>query len=91
MSLYDQVDQSCLVNNTENMTIVNVQEAKTHLSALIARAEAGEEIIIARAGRPILKLVPIAAPPRRTFGGMTFDVPDDFDEPLDEEELAAWE
>lgn len=73
------------------MTTVNVQEAKTHLSSLIARAEAGEEIIIARAGRPILKLVPIAEPPRRKFGGMTFQVPDDFDAPLPEEELAAWE
>jgi prevent-host-death family protein len=73
------------------MDVVNVQEAKTHLSALIARAEAGEEIVIARAGRPILKLVPIEGPPPRKFGGMTFDVPDDFDAPLDDEELAAWE
>lgn len=73
------------------MTIVNVQEAKTHLSALIARAEAGEEIVIARAGRPILKLVPIAEPPRRKFGGMAFEVPDDFDSALSEKELAAWE
>lgn len=73
------------------MTVVNVQEAKTHLSALIARAEAGEEIVIARAGRPILKLVPISEPPRRNFGGMAFVVPEGFDAPLDEEELAAWE
>lgn len=72
------------------MTVVNVQEAKTHLSSLIARAEAGEEIAIALAGRPIVKLVPISEPPRRRFGGMTFDVPDDFDAPMDEEELAAW-
>lgn len=73
------------------MTVVDVQEAKRHLAALIARAEAGEEIVIARAGRPIVKLVLIAEPPRRTFGGMTFDVPDDFDAPLDDKELAAWE
>ncbi len=73
------------------MATVTVQEAMTHFSGLIARAEAGEEIIIARAGRPILKLVPIVQPARRTFGGMTFDVPDDFDAPLPEEELAEWE
>lgn len=73
------------------MAVVNVQEAKTQLSALMARAEAGEEIIIARAGRPVLRLVPIGDPPPRTFGGMRFRVPDDFDTPLSDEELAAWE
>ena len=79
-----------VVHGREEVKTVNVQEAKAHLSALIARAEAGEEIIIARAGRPIVKLVPIAELPRRTFGGMTFDVPEDFDAPLDEKELSAW-
>lgn len=73
------------------MTVVNVQEAKTHLSALIARAEAGEEIVIARAGKPVLRLVPISSPPPRTFGGLDFEVPDDFDAPLTEEDLAEWE
>ena len=38
--------------------MVNVHEAKTHLSKLLARAEAGEEIVIAKAGRPVAKLVP---------------------------------
>ncbi len=73
------------------MATVNVQEAKTHLSALIARAEAGEEVIIARAGRPVLRLVPIDGPPARVFGGMDFVVPDDFDAPLSDEELSEWE
>lgn len=39
---------------------INIHEAKTHLSALVARAEAGEEIVIARANKPVVKLVPVA-------------------------------
>jgi len=70
---------------------VNVQEAKTRLSDLLARVERGEEVIIARAGSPVARLVPIGALPRRRFGLMSLDVPDDFDAPLDEAELAAWE
>lgn len=73
------------------MTQVNVQEAKTRLSDLLARLERGEDIVIARAGVPVARLVPIAAPPRRTFGGANFEVPDNFDAPLPEGELAAWE
>ncbi|OMH27707.1 antitoxin [Tersicoccus phoenicis] len=72
------------------MTVVNVASAKGRLSELVARAEAGEEIIIARAGRPAVRLVPAQAGPRQ-FGGLRFSVPDDFDEALPEEELAAWE
>ena len=63
---------------------VNVYEAKTHLSQLLDRAAAGEEIVIARAGRPIARLVPLAgAQPRpRTPGGWRGKVTigDDFDE-----------
>ncbi|MBV5274056.1 MAG: type II toxin-antitoxin system Phd/YefM family antitoxin [Lamprocystis purpurea] len=44
---------------------INIHEAKTQLSALIARAEAGEEIIIARANKPVARLVAVAPPPRR--------------------------
>jgi prevent-host-death family protein len=46
---------------------VNVHEAKTHLSRLLERVEAGEEIVVARAGRPVARLVPHARPrgPRR--------------------------
>lgn len=72
-----------------SMPVVNVHEAKTHLSALIARAEAGEDIVIARAGKPVLRLVPVETP-RRVFGGLHLDVPDDFDTPLPEDELGAW-
>lgn len=70
---------------------VNVQEAKTHLSRLLARVEAGESVTISRAGVPIATLVPAAPSPPRSFGPMSFTVPDDFDEPLSDKELAAWE
>lgn len=73
------------------MPIVNVQEAKTHLSALLARVERGEDVQIARAGTVVARLVPVAEPPERRFGTMEFEVPAGFDEPLPDEELAAWE
>jgi prevent-host-death family protein len=73
------------------MTQVNVQEAKTRLSDLLVRSERGEEIIIARAGRPVARLVPVEQLPPRTFGLMHLEVPSDFDAPLDEDELATWE
>ena len=47
------------------MTVVNVHDAKTHLSRLLERAERGERIVIARAGRPVAILQAIEAPPRR--------------------------
>lgn len=51
--------------------IVNVHAAKTHLSRLLERAEAGEEIIIGRAGKPIAKLVPyVVDRPKRVFGAL---------------------
>ncbi len=62
---------------------VNIHEAKTHLSRLIARVEAGEEIVISRAGKPVAKLVAADPPPRwRGYGSMRgqFTIPDDFDE-----------
>ncbi len=63
---------------------VNIYEAKTHLSRLLDRAAAGEEIIIARAGRPIARLVSLAEPPvpRRVPGGWRgrVSIAADFDE-----------
>lgn len=50
---------------------VNIYEAKTHLSALLERAERGEEVVIARAGKPIARLVPIA-PARGSCSGVRF-------------------
>lgn len=75
--------------------MVNVHEAKTHFSKLLERAHAGEEIILAKAGVPYAKLVPIreARPPRvpGRFKGM-FTVDDSvFFDPLPEDELRLWE
>lgn len=47
------------------MAVVNVHEAKTHLSKLLERVEAGEDIVIARNGSPIARLVPVLQEPRR--------------------------
>ncbi len=71
--------------------VVNVQEAKTRLSELLGRVERGEEVVIARAGRPVAQLAPVNPPPLRAFGTVELVVPESFFEPLDERELAAWE
>ncbi|MEB3321459.1 MAG: type II toxin-antitoxin system prevent-host-death family antitoxin [Synechococcaceae cyanobacterium] len=70
---------------------VNVQEAKTHLSALLLRVEAGEEIVLARNGRPCARLVPLRPAASRRLGFLQGSVDDAFFEPLPERELAAWE
>ncbi|HET8657268.1 MAG TPA: type II toxin-antitoxin system prevent-host-death family antitoxin [Longimicrobiaceae bacterium] len=75
------------------MEIVNVHAAKTHLSKLIARACAGEEIVIARDSQPMVRLVPVAREePKRQRGSLEGQVvvPDSFFDPLPEEELEAW-
>jgi len=75
------------------MAEVNIHEAKTHLSRLLLRVAGGEEIVIARAGKPIARLVPIEAKPRRILGqddGL-FIVPDDFDAPLPDDVLAFFQ
>jgi prevent-host-death family protein len=63
---------------------VNIHEAKTHLSKLLVRVENGEEIVIARAGKPVAVLAPLREPPkeRRKLGGWEGQVwiSDDFDE-----------
>ena len=73
------------------LEIVNVHEAKTHLSRLLERAHAGEEIILAKAGKPYARLMPLAQ--RRRRGGQLpgLVVGREFFEPLPEEELRAWE
>lgn len=76
----------------EPSRVVNVHETKTHLSKLLNRVEAGEEIVIARAGKPCARLVPYEQRKRRTPGrirGIT--VPPEFFDPLPDDELAAWE
>ncbi len=67
---------------------VNIHEAKTHLSRLLERVALGEEIVIAKAGNPVAKLVPIeSSRPRFKLGSAKgeFVVPDDFNDPLPKE------
>ena len=74
------------------MSVVNVHEAKTHLSRLLERVSAGEEIVIAKAGRPVARLVPYEESLEpRTLGGWEGRVwiADDFDE-LPPDILAAF-
>ncbi len=71
--------------------IVNVHDAKTHLSRLIDRANAGEAIILAKAGKPYARLMPLATPAKRRLGILPGHVDDSFFDPLPEEELKAWE
>ena len=66
------------------MRTVNIHEAKTHLSRLVDEAANGEPFVIAKAGKPLVKVIPLDAPvglERRRLGFMTgeLDVPDDFD------------
>jgi prevent-host-death family protein len=72
---------------------VNMHEAKTELSRLVERALAGEDIVIARAGVPVVRLVPVQRSTQRKLGQWKGRVKfaDDFNEPLPPEELAAWE
>ncbi len=77
------------------MTVVTIHKAKTELSKLLKRVEAGEEIIIARGDKPVAKIVPAEPPAKkpRVPGAWKgkFTLPDSFFDPLPEEELAAWE
>lgn len=66
-------------------TTVNIHEAKTHLSRLLERVQAGEEITIAKAGRPIARLTAIhERPKRRTPGNDRIVIHPDFDDPIPE-------
>ena len=74
------------------MDKVNIHEAKTHLSRLIARVAAGEEIVIGRAGKPVAKLVPYTEEPEpRALGGWKGKVrlAPDWDSDEVNEEIAA--
>ena len=72
----------------------NVHEAKTHLSRLLASVAAGEEVLIAKAGVPVARLVPVVLPaeqrPLGTERGRVF-IADDFDAPLSEDVLDSFE
>ncbi len=73
------------------MVVVNIHEAKTHLSRLVERAAAGESFVIAKAGKPLVKVSALDAPtaPRRLgFLAGEISVPDDFDR-MGEREIEA--
>lgn len=72
--------------------IVNVHKAKTHFSRLLEQAHAGQEIVLAKAGKPYARLVPLEPQPgKRQPGRLKGAVGEAFFEPLPENELAAWE
>lgn len=74
------------------MTVVTVHQAKTRLSQLIAQAEQGEEVVIARGSVPAVRLVPVKPKGKRQFGALKglIDVDDSAFAPLTDEELRDW-
>jgi len=77
------------------MITVNVHEAKTHLSRLLAKVAGGDEVVIARGGKPVARLVPVQKA-RRMDDLLGIDrgrlwIAEDFDGPLPEEIVAAFE
>ena len=78
------------------MRKINIHEAKTHLSRLVEEAAAGESFVIAKAGKPMVKVVALKAakePKRRRLGFLEgqFKVPDDFDRMAEDEIIALFE
>jgi len=74
------------------MRFMNVHEAKTNFSKLLELAHAGEEVIIAKGGKPYARLVALAPPPARVPGLLgTKQIEDSFFEPLPPDELGEWE
>ena len=73
--------------------VVNMHEAKTHLSKLVEAAERGEDVLLARAGRVVARIVALRPDRARTLGVWKERVrlSDDFDAPLSEEDLRGWE
>lgn len=72
------------------MDIINIHEAKTHLSKLVEQAAKGESFIIAKAGKPMVKVIALEVPTgkqvrRRGFMAGQFSVPDDFDRMYEKE------
>ena len=75
------------------MTTVNVHEAKTNLSKLLVKVEAGEEVVIARNGKPVARLVKCKPKGKPQFGSWKgkIKIHDSFFDPMTEEELRLWE
>ena len=74
------------------MRTVNIHAAKTHLSRLVEQAAAGEDVVIAKAGKPMVRLVPVRPRKRTGFGELKgrMTIPADFDDPLPEALLRAF-
>ncbi|HYD05323.1 MAG TPA: type II toxin-antitoxin system prevent-host-death family antitoxin [Reyranella sp.] len=76
------------------MPTFTIHDAKTNLSKLVARAEAGEEIVLARGKDPVVRLTPVTTPakPQRKFGALKgkIKIGPEFFEPLPEKELKHW-
>jgi prevent-host-death family protein len=76
------------------MISVNIHEAKTHLSRLLRRVAAGEEILILKAGKPLAKLTPLSKPQANRVSGLdkgVIQIPDDFDAPLSDDVLGLFD
>ena len=75
------------------MSMVNIHQAKTQLSRLLVRVEAGEEVIIARNGKPVARLVRFRDRGERRCGGLQgkISIDESFFDPLPESESTAWE
>lgn len=71
--------------------IINVHEAKTHLSKILDQVRGGEEIILAKDGRPYAKLVPIEQADKRPMGFVPGKISETFFDPLPREELDRWQ
>ena len=74
---------------------VNMYEAKTHFSHLVGEAERGADVVIARNGKPAVRLVPVEAPAKRELGFLEGPISDESNAallaPLDDDEIALWE
>lgn len=75
------------------MSIVNIHQAKTNLSRLLAQVEAGDEVVIARNGKPVARLVRFRHRGERRFGALRgkIKLDESFFDPLPESELTSWE
>lgn len=75
------------------MAVMNIHQAKTQLSRLLVQVRAGDEVVIARNGKPVVRLVSFRSRGKRGFGALrgSIDVDESFFDPLPVAELANWE
>ena len=75
------------------MSVINIHQAKTHLSRLLGQVEAGEDVVIARNGKPVARLVRFNCSGKREFGALKgkITIDDRFFEPLPEADFPSWD